>query len=290
MNKVNPKKLSPSDNRDSDTVKAFSAQWSRFEGMSRNPQEVRALFDRFFDVFPWDKVTDKSQGFEMGCGTGRFAQFVAPKVGKLFCVDPAPDAIRIAKKMLEPFDNTVLLNTGVGSADIGDHIPDASMDFGYSYGVLHHVPDTQQAIHDCSRLLKPGAPFLIYLYYRFDNRPVWFSAVWRLSDVWRKIICKCPLFVKNLLCDISAATIYWPLAKIARVADLLGVNIRHFPLSDFQSSTFARMRSNSRDRLGTPLEQRFTRKEIEAMLNKAGIHDVTFKEGAPYWCAVGIKS
>ena len=53
-------------------------------------------------------------------------------------------------------------------------LPDDSADFGYSLGVLHHVPDTQKGILECVRKLKPGAPFLLYLYYAFDNRPWWF--------------------------------------------------------------------------------------------------------------------
>jgi 2-polyprenyl-3-methyl-5-hydroxy-6-metoxy-1,4-benzoquinol methylase len=44
------------------------------------------------------------------------------------------------------------------------------MDFGYSLGVLHHIPDAQKALSDCVKKLKLGAPFLVYLYYSFDNR------------------------------------------------------------------------------------------------------------------------
>ena len=48
---------------------------------------------------------------------------------------------------------------------------DGTMDFGYSIGVLHHIPNTQLALNDCSRKLKSGAPFLVYIYYAFDNQP-----------------------------------------------------------------------------------------------------------------------
>jgi ubiquinone/menaquinone biosynthesis C-methylase UbiE len=63
-----------------------------------------------------------------------------------------------------------------------------SMDFGYSLGVLHHVADREGALRAAVRALKPGAPLLIYLYYAFDNRPRWFRALWRLSDVARRLI------------------------------------------------------------------------------------------------------
>ena len=48
------------------------------------------------------------------------------------------------------------------------------MDFGYSLGVLHHIPDTCAGIKACARLLKRGGPFLVYLYYAFDNRAIAF--------------------------------------------------------------------------------------------------------------------
>jgi hypothetical protein len=41
---------------------------------------------------------------------------------------------------------------------------------------------------------------------------------------------------------------------------------------------------------GTPLEQRFTRAQIEAMLSVAGFAETRFSSSAPYWCAAAIKA
>ena len=49
------------------------------------------------------------------------------------------------------------------------------------------------------------------------------------------------------------------------------------------------MRTDSRDRFGTPLEKRFTQNEIEKMMKAAGLEKVLFSDKAPYWCAVGFK-
>ena len=92
-------------------------------------------------------------------------------------------------------------------------LKDKSQDFGYSLGVLHHVPDTESAINSCVRLLKPGAPFLLYIYYAFDNRPVWFKFLWKISNCIRLLICRLPKFFKFLVCDIIAIIIYFPLAR-----------------------------------------------------------------------------
>ena len=53
-------------------------------------------------------------------------------------------------------------------------LPFNSQDFGYSLGVLHHVKDTEAALKKCVNCLKPGSPFLIYLYYKFDGSPKYY--------------------------------------------------------------------------------------------------------------------
>jgi hypothetical protein len=50
------------------------------------------------------------------------------------------------------------------------------------------------------------------------------------------------------------------------------------------------MRNDALDRFGTRLEQRFSRAQIKDMLERAGLERVTFREGPPYWCALGYRA
>ena len=106
----------------------------------------------------------------MGCGSGRWARLVAPRVGLLHCIDPSC-ALDVARNTLKEHSNIIFHRASVSEQILRV----GSQDFGYSLGVLHHIPDTYSAICSCVALLKPGAPFLLYLYYNFDNRPYWFS-------------------------------------------------------------------------------------------------------------------
>ena len=49
------------------------------------------------------------------------------------------------------------------------------------------------------------------------------------------------------------------------------------------------MQTDALDRFGTRLEKRFTKEEIKRMMEEAGLQDVRFNDGPPYWVAVGTK-
>lgn len=163
------------------------------------------------------------------------------------------------------------------------------MEFGYSLGVLHHVPDTFAGIKSCVAKLKPGAPLLLYLYYAFDTRPFWFRALWRASDVLRRIISGLPSRPKYWVSFGIAVFVYFPLARLSRMLENRGLNVESLPLSAYRRRSFFSMRTDAYDRFGTRLEQRFTAVEIRDMMHSAGLERITFSQSVPYWCVVGYK-
>jgi SAM-dependent methyltransferase len=274
----------PAQNIDPDTVKSFGDEWSRFDQIRLSNEEAQKIFDEYFSVFPWSLLPSNPVGFDMGCGSGRWARIVAPRVHHLHCIDPS-SALNVAQKLLKDQNNVSFHMASVEDKTLSS----GSQDFGYSLGVLHHVPDTEAAIRACVDILKPGAPFLVYLYYAFDNRPLAFKVVWNLSDRVRRGICLLPSSLKHFFTDIIAALVYFPLAKFSRIAEMLGISSKNIPLSYYRNHSFYTMRTDSRDRFGTPLERRFTRAQIRSMMEAAGLRDVQFSETAPFWCAVGLK-
>jgi len=212
-------------NLDPAVVEGFGQEWSRFDQSAVEPDELRSLFDAYFSVFPWAALPPNAVGFDLGCGSGRWANFVAPRVARLHCIDASPAALEVARKNLTSHRNCEFHCASVDAIPL----PDSSADFAYSLGVLHHIPDTQRGIAECVRKLKPGAPFLLYLYYAFDNRPWWFRAVWKLSDMLRRLLCRLPFAVRSALCDVAAALVYWPLARGAADVEKLGINVEPLP-------------------------------------------------------------
>jgi ubiquinone/menaquinone biosynthesis C-methylase UbiE len=58
-------------------------------------------------------------------------------------------------------------------------LPDASFDTVYSFGVIHHIPDTQRVVDQIHRLLKPGGEAIIMVYAKHSWN-YWFQDVYRL--------------------------------------------------------------------------------------------------------------
>jgi ubiquinone/menaquinone biosynthesis C-methylase UbiE len=277
--------VTPMTNLDAGVVRGFGDEWTRFDQSGLPPEEHRRVFDLYFNVFPWSELPPKAEGFDLGCGSGRWAQLAAPRVGKLHCIDASEEALAVAKKKLSSLPNVAFHHASVDAIPLAD----GSMDFGYSLGVLHHVPDTRAGIEACARKLKRGAPFLLYLYYRFDNRPWWFRRLWDVADVGRAVICRMPYPARSAISQAIALTVYVPLARTARALDRVGVDAENFPMWAYRDSSFYAMRTDALDRFGTRLSQRFTRKEIREMMEAAGLERIRFSDELPYWCAVGYR-
>lgn len=272
-------------NIDNKVVAGFGDEWSRFDQSALTEEELGRMFDNYFNIFPWEKLSADAVGFDLGCGSGRWARLVAPRVGKLYLFDPSEDALNVARRALAGASNVEFAQAGADSIPLED----GSCDFGYSLGVLHHIPDTEAGMRACIAKLKPGAPFLVYLYYSFDNRPAWFRLIWRMSNAIRAAVCRMSHGLRYVISQVLAMLLYWPLARTALLLEKTGMNVESFPLSQYRRNSFYVMRNDALDRFGTRLEQRFSKAEIQAMMQRCGLQNITFSTTS-FWTAVGFKA
>jgi ubiquinone/menaquinone biosynthesis C-methylase UbiE len=274
-------------NIDPDVASGFGHEWSTFRQQASefSGKDREAIFASYFSIFPWQDLPADAVGIDVGCGSGRWSVMVAPRVGHLHLLDASKDALAVARQNLSEAGNVSFHLASV------DAIPleNASLDFAFSLGVLHHVPDTAAAIRSIAAKLRPGAPFLIYLYYALDNRPWWYRTIWRLSNLGRIAVSALPPSARLVVSQIIAVTIYWPLARLARLVEFAGFSPSGIPLESYRNRKFYVMRTDAYDRFCTKLEQRFTRAQIEQMLVNGGFEKIRFSESVPYWCAVGRK-
>ena len=264
------------------TIDAFGREWTTFD-YARPTDELERLFEEYFDGFPWHELPPDARGFDLGCGTGRWARIAARRVGSLTCVDASPAAVAVARRNLASVPNCRVLEGRAGELPLED----GSMDFGYALGVLHHLVDPPAALRDAVSKLKPGAPFLAYVYYALDGRPLHYRLAWRGSDAIRQVVSRLPYRARLAVARALAALVYYPLARLARLLEGAGAGVEHMPLAQYRNASFYVMKTDALDRFGVLVERRYTRAETVALLEDAGFERVRVSDTPPYWCVLG---
>ena len=165
-------------------------QWGQDPCGSNHGREHESGSREFFDAIerhryseyaPWMPRLMEFQNFrdarllEVGCGMGtdllQFSRGGARCVG----VDLTPRSIEITQHRFKLYgaDGAFMISDA-------EHLPfrDESFDVVYSNGVLHHTPDTEGAIREVHRVLRPGGVAKVMLYHR-NSLNYWVDIVLR---------------------------------------------------------------------------------------------------------------
>lgn len=102
---------------------------------------------------------------EIGVGLGADHQSFAEAGAELYGIDLTERAVDHTQQRLQAFG--FQSNLAVGDAE-SLNFPDESFDLVYSWGVLHHSPDTPQAIAEVHRVLKRGGGAKIMIYHKWS--------------------------------------------------------------------------------------------------------------------------
>ena len=116
----------------------------------------------FSGLIPFAELREKDV-LEIGCGTGVHAQLLAEAGARVTAVDLTPTAVRLTRRRLA----TAHLGADVREAD-AESLPfaDASFDFVWSWGVIHHSESTDRVIAEIARVLRPGGRLAFMVYHR----------------------------------------------------------------------------------------------------------------------------
>jgi SAM-dependent methyltransferase len=270
-------------NIDSEVVDHFGKEWAKYNYLGGIASE--ALDNQFkayvqpIDLLKFDKQTSIAADF--GAGSGRWTERLEPYFKKIYAVEPSLSAVNvmIEKFALEP--KIDVLNENVED----NSIPENSLDLAISLGVLHHIPDTSKAILDISKKIKHGGTFLCYLYYKVENKPIYYRFIFGIVNIFRYLISRLPHSIRMILAKVIALVVYLPLAKLSRFQLNRGRDISNIPLHHYAEMPFVMLENDALDRFGTRLEQRFNKEEIASMLINANfdLSTLSFSDYEPFW-------
>lgn len=270
-------------NRDDHVISHFGGEWKAFNYLDSDQlEEVREQFAAYVRPLPTELLQESNLVIaDFGAGSGRWAHFLLEHASKLWLVEPGEDSFAVLQQRFGKNEKVHLLNETVSD----NQVPIGSLDLAVSLGVLHHIPDTQLGIQDIYNRIKPGGYFLCYLYYALENKPLIYRLIWNISNKFRFGISKLPYRPRRIVCEVIAALIYLPLARLSRMVEKVGLSSKNIPLHHYKDMNFYVMRNDAYDRFGTSLEQRFTKVQISEMIEKAGFDVATlkFSDVEPFW-------
>ena len=123
---------------------------------------LRALVQRRYEAVLMERLGGRVEGqrmLEIGCGRGLGTQIIFERFGarQVDALDLDPDMIELARRRLSNYSpNRLRLFAGDAAAI---NAADATYDAVFDFGIVHHVPNWQQAVTEVARVLKPGGRF-----------------------------------------------------------------------------------------------------------------------------------
>ncbi|MFB6306888.1 MAG: class I SAM-dependent methyltransferase, partial [Flavobacteriales bacterium] len=197
-------------NIDKKTVESFGEEWEKFTEF--DDREIESTGSQYFDIINESELNDNTVALDLGCGSGRWTRYISKRVKFVEAIDPS-NAVIHASKLHKDLKNVRWTHAGVDTMPFRDN----SFDFILCLGVLHHIPDTKDALQQAVKKLRSGGIILLYLYYALDNRGVLYKSLFHLSTFFRKIISNLPGTAKRIICDLIAVFVYMPFVTLSRI-------------------------------------------------------------------------
>ena len=135
--------------------------WDRLRSLYVDETKVETALLSLFDGRSVSKLLD------IGTGTGRILQLLAPHIGYGLGIDQSTEMLTVARANL---DRTSLRNCQVRQGDMYHLALDAgSFDVAVLHHVLHFADDPAAALAEAARVLRPGGRLVIIDFARHDQ-------------------------------------------------------------------------------------------------------------------------
>ena len=270
-------------NLDQEVINSFGHEWAAFDySESESDQALDKQFLAYCAPIDLNQFNaDSAIAADFGAGSGRWTARLLPYFSLTYALEPSDGANQVLRDKFKNETQVRILQETVGANSIAD----GSLDLAMSLGVLHHIPDTGLAIKDVASKVKSGGVFLCYLYYKLENKPLFYRVLFWASNSLRWVISRLPYATRRLIAQIIAGVIYLPLARTSKLLRNKGKDVSNFPLHHYADMPFVMLQNDALDRFGTRLEQRFSKKEIVVLLENAGfdLSTLKFSDVEPFW-------
>ncbi|MFH1460619.1 MAG: class I SAM-dependent methyltransferase [Candidatus Omnitrophota bacterium] len=154
--------ISKNDTLRTKTIADFGEQWSIYPDNEGWYGSLNLFIDIVYPLLDIEKLKGTYVA-EIGGGTGRIVgMLLNADVEHIYTLEPSDRAFRELKKNVQSMDKNnkvTVINTG-GENWTTNH----KLDYVFSIGVIHHIPDPNPVIRAAYDALKPGGYFFVWVY------------------------------------------------------------------------------------------------------------------------------
>jgi SAM-dependent methyltransferase len=262
-------------NIEDQTIKDFGDQWLRYRDNEGFYGSLELLSDILFPFIKMEQIRDSGVA-EIGSGTGRIVNMLLSAGAKhVIAVEPSDAFEILTENVLDPEKVTCLKMTGEQLPAYGN------LDYIFSIGVLHHIPDPTPVVDAAFNALRPGGRFLVWLYGKEGNG-LYLASIRPLRGLTKRL----PHFMLASLVEIM----YWPLVFYIKVCHWLPLPLREYMLSIFEKMSPEKRRLIIYDQLNPSYAKYYTKFEAEKLLRDGKFVDIRTHHRHGYsWTVIGTK-
>lgn len=214
---------------------------------------------------------------EVGCGSGRILNnLIACEPKKIIAVEPSV-AIEVAKRnnagalTKVEFDN--IKAEEINRCD--------EIDFCFSIGVIHHIPNADRAVKNIFNALKKDGEFVFWV-YGYEGNEIYLAVFNNLRRITRLM----PDSMLRLLCSFLNifCSLYIVLAKV------FPLPLREYMLNCFQKISWEKRNYVIFDQLNPTYSKYYKKEEVESLMKAAGFSIESIIQRDSYsWTVIAKK-
>lgn len=295
-------------------INAHSVDFLDFQKPVNEDEESQRIFQRALENWGEDLHKDLELSFDYDKESGHhssFYKFFAHKnkmnLGSVLDVGCGPgfDAQLNAKKNMNACFYGVDIGSNIPTISVRDNdipnlhylrgdalnlpLKNQTMDSVVSMGVFHHTPNPKKCVEEAFRVLKPGGCLCVYLYKNHEENFLKYTGI-KIEKILLRLTSKLSVKTGKKLCYALSPFVLlffsWPaqlLKKIPQTKNIGSV----FPLH--WGTTPTSIIDDLQDRLMSPINHRFSKKNVEDLLINCGFSRVEVITAAPGHYAYGEK-
>lgn len=258
------------------TIRDFGQQWLAHQGNEGYYGSTNLLADILLPLLD-PKGIEGCKVAEIGSGTGRIVNMLLScGAAHVTALEPSA-AFNVLQQNTSAYqDRITYLNV------TGDALPPSGdLDYVFSIGVLHHIPEPLPSVQAAYHALRPEGRFLIWL-YGCEGNTLYLLLV-------QPIRALTPLLPDPLL-QLAVHLIDIPLTLYIYLCHLLPLPLHQYMRGYLSKLSPSKRRLVIFDQLNPSYAKYYTRQECLALLEKGGFVDIKLHHRHGYsWTAIGTK-